>query len=187
MESSALKTLRNRTKGIVPFRNASRTITKDLVRKTKRRLAKDKVNTKKLTLVFILRSALAFFDAAVQEFPSATVGIMGLKRDERTAKAHWYYENMPPVAKGQTIVIFDPMLATGGSAEETLKNLQARGLDMRKIYFTCVIAAPEGIQKIAQYMPRENIIAGVVDKGLDAKKYIVPGLGDYGDRYFGTM
>jgi uracil phosphoribosyltransferase len=187
MESSAFTILRNRSKGMLPFRKAARTVCAGLVRKTKRRLAKDAVDMKNLTLVFILRSAIAFLDAAVREFPEATVGIMGLKRDERTAVAHWYYENMPPVTKRGTIVIFDPMLATGGSAEETLKNLQRRGVDMRRVYFTCVIAAPEGIQRISQYMPRENIIAGAVDKGLDAKKYIVPGLGDFGDRYFGTL
>ena len=181
-----MRTLRNRSKKTADFRKASSTVCSALTKKLRARLRKDKVSEKQITMIFVLRAALAFLYDATKTFPGASVGMMGLRRDEQTAKPIWYYENIPAVSKKSTIVIFDPMLATGGSGEETLKNLAKRGANMRAVYFVCVIAAPEGISKIAQYMPRENIIAGAIDKGLDAKKFIVPGLGDFGDRYFGT-
>ncbi len=187
MPPDALRILRNRKNGTPVFRRAARQICLLLTRRIKRRLIKDKRSLDDVHAVFILRSALAFLDAMLHTFPKAPIAVLGLKRDERTAKAHWYYENIPAsLTKRSTVVIFDPMLATGGSAEETLKRLKSRGVDMRKTYFVCVIAAPEGIDRIAKLMPRDNILAGVVDEGLDAKKFIVPGLGDFGDRYFGT-
>lgn len=128
---------------------------------------------------------MAMLNAAIHTFPSAPVAVAGLKRDEETAVAHWYYENFPPVTKRHTIVILDPMLATGGSAEEVVLNLQNRGADPNKIFFVGIIAAPEGVVRLSKHIPKQNILLAAVDAGLDAKKYIVPGLGDFGDRYFG--
>lgn len=187
MSSNALAILRNRKNDTPVFRQAADSICLSLTRRMKRRLQKDKRPLRDVHAVFILRSALAFMDAMLDTFPQAPIAFLGLKRDERTAKAHWYYENIPAsLTKRSTVIVFDPMLATGGSAEETLKRLKKHGADMKKTYFVCVIAAPEGIDRIAKLMPRNHIIAATVDDGLDAKKFIVPGLGDFGDRYFGT-
>lgn len=138
-----------------------------------------------VVIVIILRAGIAFLDAIADGFPNAPVGVLGLKRDEQKLEPHWYYENLPPISMEHAVVIVDPMLATGGSAEAAVERLQKRGADSKRIYFVGVVAAPEGLSRLAALIPRENIVLATVDDGLDEHGVIVPGVGDFGDRFFG--
>ena len=139
-----------------------------------------------IALIPILRSGIAMLPIFLDYFESATVGIVGLKRDEETAQANWYYKNLPPISNSTQIIILDPMLATGGTALETLKKLQKHGANHKKTIFVTMICAPEGIKAIKTQFPDVKIINASIDEKLNQNKFIVPGLGDFGDRYFGT-
>jgi len=137
-------------------------------------------------LVPILRSGIALLSPFLEIFECSRVGFVGMQRDEKTAIAELYYEKLPPIEKEDTIVLLDPMIATGGSAIDTLKILLERGAREEQIIFVAVVAAPEGLEKIETMFPKIQIIIPIVDEKLNNKKFIVPGLGDYGDRFFGT-
>jgi uracil phosphoribosyltransferase len=137
-----------------------------------------------VVLVPVLRSGLAMLDTVSTLFPHARVGFVGLERDERTAQARGYYQKLPPNIAGAKVIILEPMLATGGSALATLDIVYGAGAtDVRLI---CVVAAPEGVEAVHARYPAAAIYAAVLDRGLNARKFILPGLGDFGDRYFGT-
>jgi len=143
--------------------------------------------TDEIVLVPILRSGITMVPAFLNYFPGAAIGVVGLKRDEKTAIAHLYYNNLPPLNKYQQIIILDPMIATGGTAVETLKLLKENGIHEDKILFVAIVSAPEGINTILTSFPGITIITASEDEKLNDKKLIVPGLGDFGDRYFGTL
>ena len=154
--------------------------------KTPFEITDGKKKNQNVVLVPILRSGLAFLDIFKQYFDEAKVGFVGLKRDEKTAFAKKYYENLPKIGKSDLVIVLDPMIATGGSAVSALKILKNKGIKEKNILFVSLIAAPEGLEKIKKTFTDINIIAGVIDKGLNKRKFIVPGIGDFGDRYFGT-
>jgi uracil phosphoribosyltransferase len=132
----------------------------------------------------VLRAGLAMLDAMSDFVPGSKVGFVGLERDERTAIAHSYYQKLPTqLAEAETIIL-DPMLATGGSALATVELLKANRA--RSVRLACVVAAPEGIALLRERHPDVCIYTAVVDRGLNERKFILPGLGDFGDRYFGT-
>lgn len=139
-----------------------------------------------IVLIPILRSGLALLPTFLHFFPSAKVGFFGMKRDEQTAKAHLYYQKLPPIEADDQIIILDPMLATGGSTADALTILTKQGIAQERIIFAGIICAPEGLNKIRTEFPKVRLILAVQDNSLNAQKYIVPGLGDFGDRYFGT-
>lgn len=139
-----------------------------------------------IVLVPILRSGITLLPAFLKYFQHATVGVVGLKRDEETAQAHWYYENIPPLTGNEQIIILDPMIATGGTGVETLRKLKEYGVTQNRILFVSIVCAPEGIEAIRSEFPDITIITVAIDSHLNAQKFIVPGLGDFGDRYFGT-
>ncbi len=141
----------------------------------------------KLILVPILRSGLALLDSFLDYFDDATVGMVGLKRDEATAIADIYYRNVPSIGVADSVILLDPMIATGGSAAEAIKILIEAGATQEQIVFVCVITAPEGLARIRDVYPNVRIIGGTHDPGLNPNKFIDPGLGDFGDRYFGTV
>jgi len=116
--------------------------------------------------------------------PNTRVGFVGLERDEKTAIAKEYYWKIPTVTKNTVVMVVDPMLATGGSAIHVLKRIAAE--KPKKLQLVSVIAAPEGIKAVNDLFPDVKIFTAAVDEKLNTQKYIVPGLGDYGDRYFGT-
>lgn len=182
---SSLEILRDRSAGTADFRRAADDVCGMLMRDMKERLFEKGVEEKNVVIVIILRAAIAFMGAATQAFPDAPVGVLGMKRDERTLTPYWYYENLPPISGKSTIVILDPMLATGGSVSAAIERLQTRGADLARIHFVGVIGAPEGVANLTALIPKENIVLGAVDEKLDAQGMIVPGLGDFGDRYFG--
>ncbi|RJR16380.1 uracil phosphoribosyltransferase [Candidatus Microgenomates bacterium] len=137
-----------------------------------------------LLMVPVLRAGLAMLFAVQDFLPSVPVGFIGLERDEQTAIAREYYAKFPPYIGNRHILILDPMLATGGSCDDAIGQISQRGGSVSAI--VCVLAAPEGIKRIHDKFPEVTIITGAVDEKLNDKKYIVPGLGDFGDRYFGT-
>lgn len=182
-----LDILRDRKTGTAEFRRAARDVCGRLMRKIRLHLRESMVGEQDVVIVIILRAAVAFLDPAAHAFPNASVGVLGLKRDERTLKPYWYYENLPPLSKKNTVVILDPMLATGGSAEAAVERLRERGADSRNMYFVGIVAAPKGISRLAELIPKEHIVVAAVDEKLDEFGYIVPGIGDFGDRYFGFI
>ena len=139
-----------------------------------------------IVLIPILRSGITMLPVFLNYFPDATVGVVGLKRDEKTSVAHWYYENLPPLTGTEQIIILDPMIATGGTGIEILKKLKEHGVSQDQILFVSIVCAPEGLEAIRSEFPDIAIITVSVDDHLNDKKFIVPGLGDFGDRYFGT-
>jgi uracil phosphoribosyltransferase len=116
-------------------------------------------------------------------FPDISVGYIGLERDHETAEARSYYCKLPPVADTRTIVV-DPMLATGGSAAKALSLVKDHGAS--DVCLVCILGSPEGVEAVSRAHPEVPIILGVLDESLNANKYIVPGLGDFGDRLYGT-
>ena len=137
----------------------------------------------------ILRAGLIFTDEAIDILPQACIRHIGMYRDEKTLKPIWYYNKVPmdaPNPEKFYIYITDPMLATGNSLLEAIKLYADKGIPIKNIKCVCIIAAPEGIENIQKHHPDIEIITAAVDKGLNEKGYIVPGMGDAGDRIFNT-
>ena len=132
----------------------------------------------------ILRSGLAMLPSFFTIAPQARVGFAGLARDEATAEAHEYYWKMPLIDRNDVIIILDPMIATGGSVLTVLRKLR-KDLD-NEIRIVSIISSLPGITAIKNEFPEVSVVTAAVDQTLNAQKYIVPGLGDFGDRYFGT-
>ncbi|MGI6006575.1 MAG: uracil phosphoribosyltransferase [Ruminococcus sp.] len=139
---------------------------------------------KKLAIVPILRAGLGMTGGLLTLVPSAKVGHIGLYRDHETFEPHEYYCKLPDPIEERLIVVLDPMLATGGSARAAVDFIKRHG--GRKIKFMCIIAAPEGLKRLHEAHPDIQIYCGCVDRELNEDAYICPGLGDAGDRIFGT-
>ncbi len=137
-----------------------------------------------IVVVPVLRAGLAMLFALQDFLPAASVGFIGLERDEQTAQAREYYQKLPQIFASSKIIVLDPMLATGGSLNETVTVIKEKKAE--SITFVCIVAAPEGIEAIQRDHPDINIITSAIDSELNDQKFIVPGLGDFGDRYFGT-
>jgi uracil phosphoribosyltransferase len=139
---------------------------------------------RRVVVVPVLRAGLGMLDAFLELVPSAEVGYLGLERDEATAVARCYYDKVPPELGDATVFVLDPMLATGGSAERAIEGLVGRGA--RRVRLVSVVAAPEGVARLEDVVPDAEVYAAALDRELDARKYIRPGLGDFGDRLFGA-
>lgn len=142
-----------------------------------------KLSGKKLGIVPVLRAGLGMLDGMLKLIPSARVGVVGLYRDPVTAKPVEYYCKLPDV-EGRTFIIVDPMLATGGSAVAAIDLLKEKGA--KDIRYLCLVSAPEGVQLVNENHPDVPIYTAALDDHLNEHFYIVPGLGDAGDRIFGT-
>lgn len=147
------------------------------------KLTEQKVLDQSLALVPILRAGLGMLEPAVQLFPEVAVGYIGLERDETTAQAHSYYCKLPAL-HGKYTLCLDPMLATGGSASQGISLVKAR--EPERVVMVSIVAAPEGVAKLQADHPDVNIVTSALDEGLNDRKYIVPGLGDFGDRLYAT-
>jgi uracil phosphoribosyltransferase len=137
-----------------------------------------------VVVVPVLRAGLGMVDAVLELLPHARVGHVGLQRDEQTAEAFRYYAKLPADLSRSTVLVVDPMLATGGSAIAVLDLLVAAGA--RDIRLLCVVAAPEGLVAVAAAHPGVEVFTPTIDRELNARKFILPGLGDFGDRLYGT-
>ncbi|MBQ1901871.1 MAG: uracil phosphoribosyltransferase [Lachnospiraceae bacterium] len=139
---------------------------------------------KKMAIVPILRAGLGMVDGVLSLVPSAKVGHIGLYRDPETHEPQEYYCKLPEPIEQRTILVVDPMLATGGSGSDAIKMIKEHG--GKKIKFMCIIAAPEGLKRLHEDHPDVQIYVGALDRELNENAYICPGLGDAGDRIFGT-
>ncbi len=139
---------------------------------------------KKLAVVPILRAGLGMVEGMLEMIPAAKVGHIGLYRDPETAEPVEYYCKLPADCANREVFVVDPMLATGGSAVAALQMLKDKGV--KNIRFMCIIAAPDGVKRLQEAHPDVDLFIGALDERLNEKKYIVPGLGDAGDRIFGT-
>ncbi|MFC4671238.1 uracil phosphoribosyltransferase [Seohaeicola nanhaiensis] len=139
---------------------------------------------KKLALVSILRAGNGMLDGALELIPSARVGFVGLYRDEETLQPVQYYFKVPEALEDRLVIAVDPMLATGNSSAAAVKLLKDAGA--KDIRFLCLLAAPEGVARMKEAHPDVQIVTASLDRGLNKKGYIMPGLGDAGDRMFGT-
>ena len=143
-----------------------------------------KLDENQYAFVPILRAGTGMLDGLLKAMPNAKIGHVGLYRDEETLKPVRYYYKMPKDIANREVIVLDPMLATGGSATDTITMLKEDGVE--KIKFLCILSAPEGIQKLQEIHPDVQIYTAAMDEKLNEGGYIVPGLGDAGDRIFGT-
>lgn len=135
-------------------------------------------------VVPIMRAGLGMVDGFVRYIPEARVGHLGMQRDETTKRPVDYYSNVPSGIEQAHVFVVDPMLATGGSATAAIKHLKEHGA--KRFTFACLVAAPEGVERLSNLHPDVRIVTATLDRGLDENAFIRPGLGDAGDRIFGT-
>jgi uracil phosphoribosyltransferase len=194
--TAALNQLRNVASEPAEFRRACEVVSTCLAFEASRDLATRegevttpletitaRVPAEGIAVVAVLRAGVGMVDPFARLLPDVAVGFVGMERNEQTAIAHTYYQKLPKL-EGRVVFVVDPMLATGGSAEFTLRSVIEQGA--KKVKFVCIVAAPEGVTRLEKAFPGLEIIAAVVDRELNAQKYILPGLGDFGDRLFGT-
>ena len=143
-----------------------------------------KFNEDKLAFVPILRAGTGMLDGVISVVPNAKIGHIGIYRDEKTFEPVNYFFKVPKHIEDKEVIILDPMLATGGSAVDAIELLKSKGV--KKMKFLCIIAAPEGLERVQKEHPDVQIYCAHIDDHLNENKYIVPGLGDAGDRIFGT-
>jgi len=193
----ALAELRDVNTGPTAFRRAARRISTLLIAEALRGLAvRDgtvstplgaapaRVITTDVVMVPVLRAGLGMLEAALDLVPNARVGHIGLQRDEATAVASHYYSRLPPDLSQSFVLLLDPMLATGGSAAAAVDILRAARAST--ITLACIVSAPEGLAVMDARHPDVDVYTPAVDRELNAHKFIVPGLGDFGDRLYGT-
>ena len=192
-----LSLLRNKHTGAKEFREAVTEVTMLMCYEATRDLAveeiqvetpiamtRTKVLTRKIAAVPILRAGIGMADGVLQLIPSAKVGHIGIYRDPATASPVEYYCKLPTDISERDVIVLDPMLATGGSAVAAIDRIKQQGVTTIK--FMCIIAAPEGLRTLLSAHPDVQVYCAAMDERLDDAKYIVPGLGDAGDRIFGT-
>jgi uracil phosphoribosyltransferase len=192
----ALAALRDRRTAAAEFRRLSLRVSLLLLAEATRglRTAEAEVETpleatrvlrlgERVVAVPVLRAGLGMLDAFLSLVPTAEVGYLGLERDEATAVARRYYEKVPSDLARAAVFLLDPMLATGGSAAFAIEGLVRRGA--RQVRLVSIVAAPEGVAWLEKAVPTAEVWTAALDRGLDERKYILPGLGDFGDRLFG--
>ena len=143
-----------------------------------------------IILAPILRAGLVFSEAAQELLPDASIHHIGMFRDESTLKAVWYYDKNKPIIENKDnayVIILDPMLATGNSAKDAIDNFIKKGIKQKNIVFMNLICAPEGVERLSSSFPEIRIVTATLDRGLNSNGYILPGLGDAGDRIFNTL
>lgn len=199
MKSLLITTLRNKSTPREQFRRAAKELATllaieaaDLFEMEEKSVATPLATTqgyfrkRECLLVPILRSGLVMLSPFLDLYPAAKVGFIGAKRDEKTAIAKLYYSNIPPIEKDAPIFLLDPMIATGGSASLAVDLLKEAGADEKNITLISFIAAPEGVAAFLSHCKKAQCRVAQVDEKLTPDKWILPGLGDFGDRYFGT-
>ncbi|WP_297966721.1 uracil phosphoribosyltransferase [uncultured Campylobacter sp.] len=139
----------------------------------------------KVMICPILRAALGMLESVFKIIPNASVGFLGFQRNEKTAQAEFFYAKLPADAGERVAIVIDPMFATGGTAIDAVKFLREKGV--KRIKFISVIAAPEGLKRFSEIYPDVSVYTAAIDERLNEKNYIVPGLGDAGDRVFNTL
>jgi uracil phosphoribosyltransferase len=144
-----------------------------------------RVLSESIVLVPIFRAGISMVRPFTDLLPDVSVGYIGLERDEETAVARSYYCKLPPLGT-KRVLILDPMLATGGSAVQAIELVNSHGAQLKDISLVCIVCAPEGVRAVEALDPGIKIYTAALDRELNAQKYILPGLGDFGDRLYGT-
>lgn len=197
LAAQALTQLRDRSTGPAEFRAMTKQLsyvllleaTKDLPCRevsieTPLERTTCQVLAKELVAIAVLRAGLGMLEAAIELLPDVSVGFAGMQRDETTAQANEYYMKLPPLA-GRRILVLEPMLATGGTLSRTIHTIKQQG--GQEILVLCVVASPEGIERLRHDHSDVGIICAAIDRELNNSFYICPGLGDMGDRLYGTF
>ena len=192
-----LTILRDRTTNTRDFRTSCKAVTQIIVLEAAKQLSLDalEIDTPLETttgahlsggtiFVPILRAGLGMLEHAIDIIPNSSVGFIGMERDEATAEAGCYYAKIPKLDSGTQVFVLDPMLATGGSAVQCVEKIKNYGV--KSITMLCIIAAPEGLASFEAAHPNIPVITGKIDRALNDQKYILPGLGDFGDRLYDT-
>ena len=174
----------NEIAGLMVYEATKHLPLKEIETETPIQKTKTKILEEPVTLVPILRAGLGMLDGILQLLPNAKVGHLGVYRNEETLEPVYYYAKMPSNVTESQVFITDPMLATGGSMIYTIDYLKERGV--KNITMLCIIGAPEGIKKVMTKHPDVDLYIAAIDDGVNDKAYIYPGLGDAGDRIFGT-
>ncbi|MGD2169435.1 MAG: uracil phosphoribosyltransferase [Chlamydiota bacterium] len=199
MKQSLLTILRNKKTSKEDFRKAANKLCSLIASDASSFLSEEKISVEtplqkgrgtkvidNLILLPILRSGMVMLPAFLNLYETAKVGFMGIRRDEETALPHIYYENFPTISKNDTIFVLDPMIATGGSTIACLKKLEAYKATLSNIFVVSLISSKPGVTLIKKTYPDVSLYSVSVDPSLNDKKFILPGLGDFGDRFFGT-
>lgn len=199
MKESLITILRNKNSTLQEYRQAADELGLLLAIETDSLISKKSINVETPLaktkghvlneipiLVPILRSGLVLLPPFMRFYPSAKIGFIGLRRDETTAKPHLYYEKLPEINKDNPIFLLDPMIATSGSAILAVSILKELGAQENKISLISFIGSKDGVQAFQKECPKVNLIIAKIDPELDKNKRIIPGLGDFGDRYFGN-
>lgn len=200
MKKILISAMRDRNASLEHYRQAAYQLGLVLAMESEARIPKTKwmINTplalakgerfqSQVILVPILRSGLVLLPPFLKFFPESPIGFIGMRRDEQTAQPMLYYSNLPTITSESLIFLLDPMIATGGSASLGVNILKKAGALESNISLISFIASPEGIAHFNAECPEAGLNVAEIDEGLDPKKFIVPGLGDFGDRYFGTL
>lgn len=148
--------------------------------------AKGKKIAGDLVIIPILRAGLAMLPSFLRLYPEASVGFFGMRRDEKTKKPDLYYENLPILNKNSSVIVIDPMIATGGSGILAIEKIKDKGIPENQIIYVGILAARNGLERVKKLFPEIKIVIGHIDPLLNQDAFIIPGLGDFGDRYFGT-
>ncbi len=181
MKETYLLQLRDRALPMSSFRKAALSLSEIIASEIFNSIRN---SPQKVVLVPILRAGLVFLSEFQKKFERAPIGFLGIRRDEKTAEPMLYYENLPSIASEDQVLVLEPMLATGGSACLALQILKKKGA--RNFILVTILGAEPGVKVLKETHPEVQLYSVAIDKELDAKKFIVPGLGDFGDRYFGT-
>lgn len=195
---SLVNTLRDMTLSPLVFRHTIREITKILLYEALKEIPLksekilswqgecnvEKIDESEILVVSVLRAALPMHDSVIETLSNSISGFLGIKRDEVSHKSHLYYDRVSECS-GKTVILVDPMVATGGSLCDAIEIIQKKGA--KKIISLNIIASPEGIDTIVKNYPEVSIVIAQIDEKLDDNKFIIPGLGDAGDRAFNTI
>jgi uracil phosphoribosyltransferase len=199
MKQALLTTLRDRNTTRHQFRNATEKLSFLLAGEVGHFIKEETISiqtpletttgkrlSENVAIIPIVRAGLAMLPAFLQFFPEASVGFFGMRRDENSKKPQLYYENIPFLSPQHNVIILDPMIATGNSGALALRKIMSKNVPDSNIIYVGIVAAPEGIKNIRDLAPRMNLVVAQVDEKLNHEAFIVPGIGDFGDRYFGT-
>lgn len=180
-KDALLDILRDRSLSLEKFRKTTHELSLNLAKENKERLFEKPI------LIVILRAGMALLPAFLERFPDSPVGFLGIARDEKTAKAGLYYEKLPPISSKDTLLILDPMIATAGSICLAITILCKHKATVENMHIVSLLCAPEGLNQLSEKYASAHFTTVSIDEGLDDKKFIVPGLGDFGDRFFGNV
>lgn len=199
MKDTLLTILRNKNTPLEEYRSAAKRFAYILAVEVSEHFEKERILIEtpmaptegvkfinKLTLIPILRSGLALLNPFMESFPDAQIGFFGLKREEESGIANLYYENIPLIPQNHPVIVLEPMIATAGSAILAISRLLEMGVVQEQITVASIIASKVGKENLTWKFPDLKFVVGGVDESLNSQKYILPGLGDFGNRYFDT-